>query len=353
VTPFGHAPDGRTAQLYRLENSRGFRAEVTDYGATLVRLLAPDARGEFADVVLGFDRVEGYAGHDAYFGATIGRCANRIAAGRFTLDGRTYSLAQNNHPPGGPCHLHGGRRGFDRVSWSVDEGTGSESRSSIRFRFRSVDGEEGYPGNLDVEVTYGVTEANALRIEYRAAADRPTPVNLTNHSYFNLAGEGAPDALGHMLTVAASQFVPIDAGLVPKGGLAPVGGTPLDFRAAHRIGDRIDQPHEQLRHGAGYDHCFVLDRGGAGLALAATAFEPGSGRRLEVHTTEPGVQLYTANFLNGSFAGKKGHRYGRRSAFCLETEHFPDSPNRPEFPPVILRPGETFSSVTEYRFSAQ
>jgi aldose 1-epimerase len=352
VQSFGQTPDGQAAQLYTLENSRGFRAEISNYGGTIVRLLTPDRRGQLADVTLGFNAVEDYVAHTSYFGALIGRVGNRIAHGRFTLDGTTYTLATNNSPGGIPCHLHGGVRGFNRVLWQATPTEGAEPKLELRYRSRA--GEEGYPGNLDVTVTYTVTAENALQIDYAATTDQATPVNLTNHAYFNLAGEGGPPVLGHVLTLNARRYTPVDAGLIPLGNVARVADTPLDFTAPHTIGDRIDTSNEQLRFAGGYDHNFVIDRPSSdSLELAATVFEPQSGRFLEVFTTEPGVQFYSGNFLDGSLTGKSGRRYERRTGFCLETQHFPDSPNQPAFPSVILRPGETRRSRTAYRFSAR
>jgi aldose 1-epimerase len=371
---FGRTPDGRDAHLYPLQNRGGFRAEISDYGGTLVRLLAPDREGAFADVTLGFDSVERYAAHTAYFGALIGRHGNRIAGGRFSLDGHTYSLAQNNAPAGIPCHLHGGNRGFDKVLWHAEPFRARDGEA-LRLRYRSPDGEENYPGRLDVTVVYTVAEMeNALRIDYEATTDRATIVNLTNHAYFNLAGEGRGDVLGHRVVLHASRYTPVDAGLIPLGQLAPVAGTPFDFRTPHAIGERIDADDEQLRRGHGYDHNFVLDQTFAGTDLrpdassstdqtkavsqhpphlAATVFEPQAGRTLEVLTTEPGVQFYSGNFLDGSLTGKSGQRYPRRSGFCLETQHFPDAPNQPAFPSTVLRPGETYRSTTVYRLGTR
>lgn len=352
-TPFGRTREGYEAQLFTLENAQGFRADIADYGGTIVNLFAPDRHGRLADVVLGFDSVEGYVAHSSYFGALIGRCGNRIAHGRFTLDGRTYTLATNNTPGGIPCHLHGGPRGFDRVIWRAEPFRAVEG-AALRLRYRSADGEEGYPGSLDVTVTYTVTADNTLRIDYEARTDAPTIVNLTNHSYFNLAGEGAESVLGHVLSLNAPAYTPVNAGLIPLGQIAPVAGTPFDFLAPHTMGERIETANEQLRFAGGYDHNFVLARPAnastASLTLAATVLEPQSGRTLEVHTTEPGIQFYSGNFLDSSFAGKHGHVYPWRGGFCLETQHFPDTPNQPAFPSVTLRPGETLRSTTEYRF---
>lgn len=349
---FGQTPEGTTAQLHTLENASGFRVDITDYGATVVNLLVPDRHGHLADVVLGFDSVEGYIKDSPYFGATIGRCGNRIAHGRFQLDGKSYTLDTNNTPGGIPCHLHGGVRGFHTVLWRAERLSAVDG-NALRLSYRSADGEEGYPGNLDVTVTFTVTRDNALRIEYQATTDAPTIVNLTNHSYFNLAGEGVDHVLGHILSLNASAYTPVNAGLIPTGEIAPVADTPFDFTAPHTFGERIELPNEQLRFAGGYDHNFVLDRpaGSDALALAATVLEPQSGRLMEVFTTEPGLQFYSGNFLAGAFAGKHGHVYPKRGGFCLETQHFPDSPNQPSFPSVVLRPGATLRSTTVYRFS--
>ena len=352
MSPFGTLPDGRPAQLHTLANAAGFRAEISDYGGTVVRLFAPDRRGELADVVLGFDRVEDYVARSPYFGCLIGRVGNRIADGTFSLNGRRYTLAKNNTPGGIPCHLHGGTRGFDKVRWTAERADTTDG-AGLRLHYRSADGEEGYPGNLDVTVTYRVTPDNALRIDYAATTDQPTPVNLTNHSYFNLAGHDAGTVLGHALTIHAGGYIPVNAGLIPLGRIDPVAGTPFDFRAPHTLGDRIEVANEQLRFAGGYDHNYAIDRSGEGLVPAATAFEPKTGRLLEVLTTEPGLQFYSGNFLDGSFAGKNGCIYQRRDGFCLETQHFPDAPNQPAFPSTILQPGATLRSTTIYRFSAR
>lgn len=352
MIPFGLTPSGEPAQLFVLQDRDGAEIALTDYGATLVRWRAPDRRGQLDDVVLGFNRVEAYAAHTAYFGAIVGRYGNRIAHGRFTLDGRTHELATNNAPAGIPCHLHGGRAGFDRKIWA-SEFRPHPTQPAVTFRLRSPDGDEGYPGNLDVTVTYTLVGAGELQIDYLARSDRATPVNLTNHVYFNLAGEQTESILGHVVTLQASSYLPVDAGMIPTGEVAPVGNTPFDFRAPCRIGERIEHPNEQLRLAAGYDHNFILDPRTDPLAPAGLVFEPQSGRLLEFRTTEPGVQFYTGNFINGSEVGKSGHAYGRRSGFCLETQHFPDSPNQPSFPSTILRPGQTWTSRTVYRLSTR
>ncbi|HVU36366.1 MAG TPA: aldose epimerase family protein [Opitutaceae bacterium] len=353
MKPFGNTPDGRNTHLFSLRNASGFSVDVTDFGATVVRIQTPDRQGRLADVVLGFDAVDGYARQPGpYFGATIGRYGNRIAHARFTLGDREYPLAANNSPAGLPCNLHGGPRGFDQAVWQADPDM-ADAGSSVRFRLSSPDGDQGFPGKLDAVVEFIVTDANELRIDYTATSDQPTPVNLTNHSYFNLAGEGSRNVLGHVLTINAARYTPVNAGLIPTGELAAVAGTPLDFRDPHTIGDRIDRANEQLRFANGYDHNFVLDGGGGALALAAVVLEPMSGRELEVLTTEPGVQFYSGNFLDGTLRGKNGHTYERRTGFCLETQHFPDSPNHPGFPSVILKPGETYRSTTVFRFGAR
>jgi aldose 1-epimerase len=349
---FGKLPTGEEARLYTLRNAHGFKVEISDYGGTIVRLFAPDRHGTFADVVLGFDRIEDYVAHSPYFGCLIGRFGNRIAGGRFSLEGKTYQLATNNAPNGIACHLHGGVKGFDKVRWRA-EPLELEGFSALRLHYRSPDMEEGYPGTLEVQVTYTLTGDNALRIDYSAKTDRATPVNLTNHSYFNLAGEGTGDVLGHVLTINAHGYTPVDSGLIPLGDIVPVADTPFDFTMPGKIGQQIELPNEQLRFAGGYDHNFTVDRSDDSLVLAATVLEPLSGRSLEVHTTEPGIQFYSGNFLTGSFAGKHGHVYGRRDGFCLEPQHFPNSPNVPSFPNTILQPGETLRSTTVYRFDVR
>jgi len=350
VQPWGTLDDGTVVSLYTLKSPAGMEAAVTDYGGTVVSLLVPGPAGDRTDVVLGFSDLESYVRRSPYFGAIIGRYGNRIANGRFTLDGKVFTLACNNSPGGRPCHLHGGVKGFDKRVWDA-EPLQEHNRAGVRLTYCSKDGEEGYPGNLRVTVTYWVYTRNSrLRIEYEAATDAATPVNLTHHSYFNLQGQGSPSILGHELRINAQAFTPVDSGLIPLGEIRPVAGTPFDFRAPHTIGERIDDPSEQLACGEGYDHNFVLDRRGPGLARAAVVRDPESGRRMEVWTTEPGLQFYSGNFLDGSLRGKGGAVYLHRSGFCLETQHFPDSPNQPGFPDTVLRPGETYRSVTEYRF---
>lgn len=349
---FGRLPDGREAHLYTLRNSNGFQADIADYGGTIVRLLAPDRTGKLADVTLGFNSVQPYPKDSPYFGALIGRVGNRIAGGKFILDGKNYTLAVNNSPGDIPCHLHGGMTGFDKVIWTA-EPTTRDGQPALRLRYTSADGEEGYPGIIYVEVLYSLTSDNGLRMDYTATTTKPTPVNLTNHAYFNLRGEGRGTILGHELTVRARHYTPVNAGLIPTGLLAPVTGTPFDFTSLHAMGERIEAKDEQLRFGGGYDHNFVLDSADGSLALAATVYEPVSGRILEVLTTEPGLQFYSGNFLDGKLAGKSGGSYVHRGAFCLESQHFPDSINQPSFPSTVLRPGQTYRSTTVYRFSAK
>lgn len=354
-SPFGRLPDGRAVEQFTLRNAQGVEVRAITYGAIITHLFTPDRAGRRADVVLGFDSLAGYlgraGGESPYFGAVVGRYANRIAQGRFALDGRTYTLARNN----GPNSLHGGTRGFDKVLWTP-EPFESDSGAGVHFRYTSRDGEEGYPGTLQVRVTYTLTADDALVVDYEATTDEATPLNLSQHTYFNLrgtdGGSGAqPDVLDHVLTLHAAGFTPVDTTLIPTGEIAPVAGTPFDFRTPTAIGARIGQDHPQLRHGGGYDHNWVLDRGGrTGLVRAARLSEPTTGRTLEVQTTEPGLQFYSGNFLDGTLTGKGGRRYGHRTGLCLETQHFPDSPNQPRFPSTILRPGETFRSRTVFAF---
>ena len=336
-----------------LTNGNGMRVRVLEHGCTLVGIEVPDREGRFEDVALGFNDASEYRRRHPYFGCVVGRFGNRIAGGRFSLDGRSYQLATNNAPGGIPCHLHGGEVGFDQRFWSVEGGQNGTAQE-IRFNRVSLAGEEGYPGNLSVSVVYRLTEENALEISYEAVTDAATPVNLTNHSYFNLRGEGSGQSvLNHVLTLHASRFLPTDAGMIPTGELRPVEGTPFDFLHPRAIGERIQQEEPQLLGAGGYDHNWVLDSGGGELALAAEVYEPVSGRVLEVLTTEPGVQLYTGNLLDGSCIGKSGVAYARHGGLCLETQHFPDSPNQPAFPDTILRPGMTYSSRTVYRFGVR
>jgi aldose 1-epimerase len=340
---FGHMPDGAAVPLYTLRNAHGIEIGIIPWGATVVSIKVPDRHGKQGDIVLGFDSLDGYRGQHPYFGAVVGRYGNRIAKGRFTLDGHAYVLPVNN----GENHLHGGPAGFDKKLWQARALPGGHG---VELQYTSADGEQGYPGALTATVTYTLSDANELRIDYLATTDRPTVVNLTNHSYFNLAGRG--DVLGHRVQIEARNYTPVDAGLIPTGKIASVSGTPFDFTAPHAIGERIDQNDEQLRFGLGYDHNWVLDAAAGKLHLAARVTEPSSGRVLEVLTTEPGLQFYTGNFLDGTIHGKGGQAYARRAAFCMETQHFPDSPNHPQFPGTTLRPGQRYQSTTVYRFSA-
>lgn len=342
---FGKMPDGQAIGLYTLTNSSGMKVTVTNYGGHVVSINVPDRHGKMADVVLGFDHLDGYLGNNPFFGALVGRYANRIGKAEFKLDGVEYKLAKND----GPNSLHGGLKGFDKQVWKAHEV--SHPHPALELTYLSKDGEEGYPGNLSVKVVYTLTDSSELRIDYTATTDKDTVLNLTNHSYFNLAGEGNGDILKQVMMINADRFTPVDATLIPTGELRSVAGTPLDFRKPTAIGARINADDEQLKRGHGYDHNFVINRTGPGLALAARAFDPESGRVLEVLTTQPGVQFYTGNFLDGGVHGKGGKAYARRAAFCLETQHFPDSPNKPSFPTSELKPGQTYHETTVYKFS--
>jgi aldose 1-epimerase len=340
--PFGKLPDGTAIDLYTLSNGKGMEARIMTYGATVVSLTAPDKAGKYADVVQGMDSVEGYVKGVPYFGATIGRYGNRIGHAQFTLEGQTYHTPKND----GDNTLHGGVQGFDKHVW-----TARDTGSGLEFTYVSKDGEEGFPGTLTSKVLFSVTPDNELRIEYTATTDKPTVLNLTNHSYFNLAGQGEGDILGHEVMIAADRFTPVDKGLIPTGELKPVAGTPFDFTKATAIGARIEQKDEQLVFGKGYDHNWVLN--GSGMKKAAEVYDPKTGRVMEVMTDQPGLQFYTGNFLDGTIHGKGGKVYGHRAAFCMETQHYPDSPNKPSFPTTELKPGETYHTVTSYRFSAR
>ncbi len=345
---FGKTPDGTEVFLYTLRNKDGMEARITNYGGIVVSLLVKDRAGKLADVVLGFDSLASYIKDTPYFGALVGRYGNRIGKGEFQLAGVKYTLAKNN----GANHLHGGLKGFDKVVWSVDE-KASVPGESLVLTYLSRDGEEGYPGNLAVRVVYSVTNDNALRIDYSASTDKVTVVNLTHHSYFNLAGAGSSAILDHELFIDAGRFTPVDSGLIPTGELKSVVGTPMDFTAQTAIGARINENYEQLQKGGGYDHNWVLNKPLASMELAARVYEKSSGRTMEVLTSEPGLQFYSGNFLNGTHVGKGGVKYQHRYGFCLETQHFPDSPNKPGFPTTVLEPGKTYSSTTIYRFSTK
>jgi aldose 1-epimerase len=347
-TPFGQLPppDGRAVELFTLTNAHGVEVRVMTYGAIITVIRTPDRGGQLDDVVLGFDSLAGYLKDSPYFGAIVGRYANRIANGQFTLDGTTYRLAKNN----GPNALHGGVRGFDKVLWSA-EPFQSDSGVGVTLRYTSQDGEEGFPGTLVARVTYTLTPRDELVVEYEATSDKATPVNLSQHTYWNLHGTAGGSVLDHVLMLNAAAFTPVDATLIPTGELAPVAGTPFDFRAVTPIGARIAQENTQLRVGGGYDHNWVLDRGSKpGLVHAARLVEPSSGRMVDISTTEPGVQFYSGNFLDGTIKGKGGRVYAYRSGLCLETQHFPDAPNHPGFPSTILRPGGTYRSRTVFAF---
>jgi aldose 1-epimerase len=341
--PFGRMPDGAAVDLFTLKNAGGIEIGAMAYGGIITSLRVPDRSGRFDDVVLGFDRLDDYLKDHPFFGAIIGRYGNRIAKGQFTLDGRPYKLATNN----GPNHLHGGNKGFDKVLWNAAAVPG---KNAVTFTRTSPDGEEGYPGNLRVQVTYTLTDKNELIVDYRATTDQPTVVNLTQHSYFNLAGQGSGDILGHTLMLNADRYTPVDTTLIPTGERALVAGTPFDFRRPTAIGARIDQPDPQLKNGLGYDHNWVLNRSGGGLQLAARVIEPKSGRLMEIRTTEPGIQFYSGNFLDGKLTGKNKAQYKHRTGFCLETQHFPDSPNHPSFPSTTLRPGSEYRTTTVFTF---
>jgi aldose 1-epimerase len=342
---FGTLPDGTPVRLFTLTNASGVEVRALTYGLIIVSLKLPDRNGRLGDVVVGHETLEGYLTKSRFFGAVVGRYGNRIANGRFSLDGHSYQLPQNN----GTNHLHGGVKGFDKIVW--DATIARDPRGpSVVFTHTSADGNEGYPGTLTARITYTLTEQNELVVDYHATTDKPTIVNLTQHSYFNLAGEGARDILDHRLTLKADRYTPVDGSMIPTGELAPVDGTPFDFRREARIGARIDDDHPQIRLASGYDHNFVLTRNGPGLVQAIRVVEPDTGRTLDISTTEPGVQFYSANKLDSSFVGKGGHIYGSRTAFCLETQHFPDSPNKANFPSTVVRPGDEYKSTTIFGF---
>jgi aldose 1-epimerase len=347
---FGKTPDGQPIDLYVLTNKNGAEVSITNYGGAVVSIKVPDRNGKLADVVLGYDTGDGYVNDKPYFGAIVGRYGNRIAHAQFVLDGKTYTLAKNNHENS----IHGGVKGFNKALWTARV-LHDKDAQSLELSYLSKDDEEGFPGNLNVSVIYTLKDNNALSIAYNATTDKKTVLNLTNHSYFNLAGQGSGDILGHVLMIQADKFTPVDSAMIPTGELRDVAGTPLDFRKPTAIGARINQDYEQLKLGSGYDHNFVLRAMPESLEFlgAARVVEPISGRVLEVYTTEPGVQLYTGNFLDGKTPGKGGVTYPPRSAFCLETQHFPNSPNQPKFPSVVLNPGERYHSVTTYKFSVE
>ncbi len=346
---FGTMPDGQPIQVYYLKNASGMEAGILNYGGTMTRLLVPDKQGKLADVLLGFDNLDDYRTNSPYFGCLIGRFGNRIAHGRFTLNGQTYTLPTNNVPGGIPCSLHGGDQGFDKRVWTATP-LSETGRQGLRLDYVSADGEEGYPGTLHVTVRYWLTDDNVLRIEYEAFADKDTVINLTQHNYYNLAGEGSGTINNHQLTLRADRFTPVDKGLIPTGALAPVAGTPFDFTQPRAIGERLNDKNEQLEFGLGYDHNWALNSQDGSLALAGELYEPTSGRVMEIWTTEPGLQFYGGNFLDGTLRGKSAKKYEHRSGLCLETQHYPDSPNQPSFPSTLLKRGQIYRSATEYRF---
>ncbi len=351
VSSFGATADGDPVHLYTLKNRNGMSADIMTYGGTVVRLMAPDRDGQLGDITLGFDNVADYEAKSPYFGCLVGRYGNRIAGGKFSLNGKTYTLATNN----GTAHLHGGDVGFDKKVWKAKPVVKGMS-AGVTLWYTSADGEEGYPGNLKVKVTYLLTDNNELEIRYHATTDQATPVNLTNHMYFNLRGEGVGDINSHVLMIDADRFTPVDAALIPTGELAPVAGTPFDFTTPTAIGLRVDDDHDQLALGGGYDHNFVLNKPYGMMGLAAEVYEPVTGRVMQVYTEEPGIQFYGGNFLETDGVvrvGKSGVPYNFRNGFCLETQHFPDSPNQPDFPSTILEPGGTYETTTVYRFSAR
>jgi aldose 1-epimerase len=345
VKPFGKTADGQAVSVHTLANTNGLRVRLIDYGATLISVETPDRNGKNANITLGFPSLEGYLQRHPYFGSTVGRYGNRIANGKFTLDGQSYNLAKNN----GPNHLHGGLKGFDALMWKAEPVTSSDA-VGVKFSRVSPDGDEGYPGELKVAVTYTLTNANELRIEYEATTDKPTVVNLTNHAYWNLAGAGSGDVLQHELTLTAERYLPIDDTSIPTGELAAVKGTPFDFLRPHTIGERIGELKQEPHKTKGYDHCYVIGGQVSELKLAARVKEPTSGRVMAVYTTEPGVQLYCGNFLGGG-AGEGGFK--QHAGLCLETQHYPDSPNQPQFPSTTIRPGETYRSTTVHRFAVE
>jgi aldose 1-epimerase len=343
---FGKMPDGKSVELITLRNANGMEATILTYGGIVTTLKVPDKNGKFGDVVLGYDNLGSYETNSPYFGALIGRYGNRIANGKFSIDGQTYTLAQNN----GSNNLHAGPNGFDKALWEVAAERATDKEASVELKYLSKDGDQGFPGNLKVTATYTITADNALRVDFTATTDKPTVVNLTHHSYFNLAGSG--DILNEEVVINADRFTPVDANLIPTGELKPVKGTPFDFTTPHKIGERINDNDEQLKLGGGYDHCWVLNKESGELSFVASAYDAGTGRFMEVFSTEPGTQFYTGNFLDGAH-GKYGQTYPRRSGLCFEPQHYPDSPNHPAFPSTTLRPGQTYKNTIIYKFSAK
>jgi aldose 1-epimerase len=343
---FGKTTDGQEVELYTLSNANGVETEIATYGGIVVSIKVPDRNGKYDDVALGFDNLDGYLKGHPFFGALVGRYGNRIGKAKFTLNGKEYKLAVNN----GENTLHGGAKGFDKVVWKAKPVTVKDG-VALELTYLSKDGEEGYPGNLSVKVIYTLTNSDELKIDYTATTDQDTVVNLTNHTYFNLAGQGNGDILGHQIQINADRFTPVDTGLIPTGELRSVKSTPFDFTQLTAIGARVNQDEEQLKLGKGYDHNFVINGKAGTLRLAAKVVEPTTGRVMEVLTTEPGVQFYIGNFLDGSLKGKEGKVYNARYGFCLETQHFPDSPNKPDFPTTVLKKGGRYQTTTVYKFS--
>lgn len=347
-SPFGTLPGGQAVEAFTLTNANGIRVTAITYGGIITSLEVPDRTGTVGDVVLGYDTLQGYLDKSPFFGTIVGRYGNRIGKGTFTIDGTTYSLPINN----GENHLHGGPQGFDKAVWTGEPFERADAVGVV-FSHTSPDGDMGYPGTLQARVTYTLTNDNTLRFDYQATTDKATPVNLTQHTYFNLAGAGNGDILGHEIEILADRYTPVDKGLIPTGELASVEGTPFDFRTATTIGARIDADHPQIALGGGYDHNMVFARTGTGLERVVRVYEPTTGRTIEVATTQPATQFYTGNFLDGTITGKGGKVYPKRSGFCLETQHYPDSPNKPQFPSTILKPGETYAQSTTFTFGAR
>lgn len=352
LTPFGISPDGKEILKYTLKNKNGIKISIINYGGIITNFYLPDNKGELDDIVLGYNKLEDYIMNSPYFGALIGRYGNRIADGRFVLEGEEYKLAQNDNPGDIPCHLHGGNIGFDKVIWDI-EAILKDNILGLKLYYKSTDGEEGYPGNLATTVYYYLNSDNTLRIEYYAETDKATPVNLTQHSYFNLKGEGSGNVLGHQMYINADKYTPVNEGLIPTGVFEKVENTPFDFRFIKTINSDIHKEDQQLSFGGGYDHNYVLNGEIDEFRKAAVVYEPECGRELEVWTTEPGMQFYSGNNLGGNYIGKSGKPYIKNGGFCLETQHYPDSPNQDKFPSTILRPGEEYRSVTEFRFNVR
>ena len=345
---FGITEDGQSVEKYTLKNSKGMVVDIITYGGIIANWSAPDKEGKYQDIVLGYNTLDQYLKSTPYFGALIGRYGNRIAKGKFSLDGKKYQVTVND----GQNSLHGGDKGFDKVVWKAEE-LPNDNKASLKLTYTSVDGEEGYPGNLAVTVIYTLTDDNALEVDYNATTNMKTIVNLTQHSYFNLPGDFSKSILDEEIMINADRFLPVDATLIPTGELKPVEGTPFDFRTAKTIGKEINEENDQLKKGKGYDHCWILNDQDKDIHLAATAYDPGSGRFLEILTDQPGIQFYTGNFLDGTLPAKNGGTYGHRTGFCLETQHYPDSPNQSDFPSVVLNPGDTYKTKTIFKFSAK